>query len=516
MVDFYKFDIASAVTDSLIDMFDMMLSMKLLLGEDKDITEKDGGRIVGSVSMVGKVKGSITIGVSDEFSKIMTAAMLGGEIDEIEGGEDIMDVISEACNIVGGNLKAKFCDAGLTCRLSPPAFTSGNDFSIESLNTHRKERYVFKYQQYCIIVEVGVGINEAADEEEDDKEQEPQPIKPIDVEKFKQFDIQPVLSNAMSELFDMMLSMELEFKGQDTSARLEGDKIVGSVCFAGSLRGSINIYIGQAFSRQMAAAMLGIEVDELEGDDEVKDVISEVCNIVGGNLKSKFCDSDFICEISTPSYTSGSDFIIESKDLMRYERYVFHHEDERIIIELGLTVDEGAMPEDASDAPEEGSAESKLSQDDIDNITSEYFNDGDQQRAVDSFIAVQNDKPKAPPKHDKPSGPGRTSDKPREPMTGKDSVERPVEKERGNRNLDMVLDIPVEIVVEMGRTSISIENLLKICNGSVVEFSNLAAEPVELFINKKLVAKGKIVVEDEKYGIRITEAMTSLNERAYP
>ena len=77
----------------------------------------------------------------------------------------------------------------------------------------------------------------------------------------------------------------------------------------------------------------------------------------------------------------------------------------------------------------------------------------------------------------------------------------------------MILDIPVETTVELGRTSVFIDDLLKICNGSVVEFSNLAGDPVDVLINQKLVAKGKIVVEDEKYGVRITETMNHLNEK---
>ena len=90
----------------------------------------EGERIVGSVNLAGKVVGSINILVSEEFSRLMTATMLGVEPDKVDGEEDVRDVISEVCNIVGGSLKSNFCDAGLTCALSPPSFTTGTDFNI--------------------------------------------------------------------------------------------------------------------------------------------------------------------------------------------------------------------------------------------------------------------------------------------------------------------------------------------------------------------------------------------------
>jgi len=515
MVDFYKFDIATTVTDALIDMFDMMLSMKLELADEKAALNKEESRIMGSVSLVGKVKGNITIEVNDEFSRIMTASMLGIEIDEIQGTDDVMDVISEACNIVGGNLKSKFCDVGLRCRISPPSFTSGNDFSVETLNIHRHERYAFSYQNHLVIVDVGVGVDESAEEEEEEKQELPQVIKPIDINKFNDFDIKNTLSESMTELFDMMPSMDLELSEKDSNSSLDGERIVGSVSFVGALMGSCNIYISEVFSRIMAATMLGIEIEELEGEDEVKDVVSETCNIIGGNLKSKFCDSDLTCEISPPSFTSGKNFIIESKNMMRYERYAFRCREENIFVEVGLTVDEEALPEKqkagADDAENGMPSGSELSQDEIDNITSQFFSEGDQQHAVDSLIAVQETPPKKPAK--KKAQPP-VDDTAHETSPSQKPGKRAADTGAGKRNLDMILDIPVEITIELGRTSIFIEDLLKLCNGSVVEFSNLAGEPVDVLINQKLVAKGKIIVEDEKYGVRITETMNHLTGKS--
>ena len=75
-------------------------------------------------------------------------------------------------------------------------------------------------------------------------------------------------------------------------------------------------------------------------------------------------------------------------------------------------------------------------------------------------------------------------------------------------NIDFILDIPLEITVELGRTKMMICDLLKLSQGSVVELGKLAGDTLEILANKKLVAKGEVVVLNEKYGIRITEVIS--------
>ena len=170
----------------------------------------------------------------------MTAAMLGIEDDEVEGEEDVKDVISEVCNIVGGNLKSKFCDSGMTCQLSPPAFTKGSDFKIESLNTARHERYVFLHVQHPIIIDVGVRINQDETVGIGDSTGT-SPAKPLDKAAFLNFDLRTPLSGSMIEMFDMMLSMDLELSDSVEDVPLGEDKIVGTVSYIGRLMGSVNI-----------------------------------------------------------------------------------------------------------------------------------------------------------------------------------------------------------------------------------------------------------------------------------
>jgi flagellar motor switch protein FliN len=75
-------------------------------------------------------------------------------------------------------------------------------------------------------------------------------------------------------------------------------------------------------------------------------------------------------------------------------------------------------------------------------------------------------------------------------------------------NLDMILDIPVQLTVELGHTRISIKNLLQLAQGSVVELENLAGEPMDVLVNGCLIAQGEVVVVNDKFGIRLTDIIS--------
>jgi flagellar motor switch protein FliN/FliY len=78
----------------------------------------------------------------------------------------------------------------------------------------------------------------------------------------------------------------------------------------------------------------------------------------------------------------------------------------------------------------------------------------------------------------------------------------------GDVNLDVILDIPVTIAMEIGRTRISIRNLLQLNQGSVIELDRLAGEPMDVVVNGTLVAHGEVVVVNEKFGIRLTDVIS--------
>lgn len=78
----------------------------------------------------------------------------------------------------------------------------------------------------------------------------------------------------------------------------------------------------------------------------------------------------------------------------------------------------------------------------------------------------------------------------------------------GEVQLDAILDVPVTISMEIGRTQISIRNLLQLNQGSVVELDRLAGEPMDVLVNGTLIAKGEVVVVNEKFGIRLTDIIS--------
>ncbi len=75
-------------------------------------------------------------------------------------------------------------------------------------------------------------------------------------------------------------------------------------------------------------------------------------------------------------------------------------------------------------------------------------------------------------------------------------------------NIDLILDIPVALTVELGRTKIAIRSLLQLAQGSVVELDGLAGEPMDVLVNGCLIAQGEVVVVNEKFGIRLTDIIT--------
>ncbi|VAX10863.1 Flagellar motor switch protein FliN [hydrothermal vent metagenome] len=78
----------------------------------------------------------------------------------------------------------------------------------------------------------------------------------------------------------------------------------------------------------------------------------------------------------------------------------------------------------------------------------------------------------------------------------------------GDTNLDSILDVPVTISMEIGRTRINIRNLLQLNQGSVVELDRLAGEPMDVLVNGTLIAQGEVVVVNDKFGIRLTDVIS--------
>ena len=152
--------------------------------------------------------------------------------------------------------------------------------------------------------------------------------------EIKLLDLREFIAKAITEVFDMMLSMDIRQVSDDEDSSLNGNRIVGSVSFAGRASGNINIHVSENFARTMTAEMLGIEMEEIEDDSEIHDVIGETSNMVGGNLKSRLCDFGLPCELSIPSITCGNSFRIESMNWMRHEKIVFKNHKHVVLVEV--------------------------------------------------------------------------------------------------------------------------------------------------------------------------------------
>ncbi|MBL0717602.1 MAG: flagellar motor switch protein FliN [Desulfosarcina sp.] len=463
------FDIKSSIVESTNELFETMLSMDVELSTSEEHPAFEGARITGSLSFAGQLMGSIAITVSDEFSKEMTASMLGMEIDEIEGEDEINDVILEVCNIIGGNLKSNFNDAGMDCVISTPSITIGMDFNIESMNMDRSEGYTFINQGNKIFIEIALKPEDKA-AAIDPKRQ----LSSIDIQKFGTMDIISSTGDKVIEFFDAMLSMDLELVETPDQEPADTPKHVGTVNFAGDVNGSLNVKVSGQFAHVITSNMLGIPLDEIENEDDVKDVIGEMTNIIAGNLKTAFCDSGLKCVISPPSITAGKNFKISVLNMDRYERFTFKFEHHDITVEVCVKIDEAAL---------------KKSQEAAEKISSIAAAD-DQQKSIDALVSGDSETPSS-----------------EDQVKGSDDVSS-VDDEK---KLDLVLDIPVELIVELGRTKIKIKDFLALSQGSSITFSNLEGEPLDILANNKLIAKGEVVVENQKYGIRITELLSRMD-----
>jgi flagellar motor switch protein FliN/FliY len=86
------------------------------------------------------------------------------------------------------------------------------------------------------------------------------------------------------------------------------------------------------------------------------------------------------------------------------------------------------------------------------------------------------------------------------------------ENEVSTRRLDLLLDVPLDVTVELGRSRMSIQELLGLSPGSVIELDKIAGEPLDIVVNDRLIARGEAVVVNDKFGIRITD-IVSKSER---
>ncbi|MBI9084139.1 MAG: flagellar motor switch protein FliN [Desulfobacterales bacterium] len=465
-------DIKESIASSVRELFDTMLDMAvepLAMGSRPPM---EGHNLVGSLTFAGEVVGSINIQVDEPFARAMTAAMLGMEPEEIESEEEIKDVIREICNIVGGNLKTDFENAGMSCAISTPSITAGQDFEMETLNMDRYEYFGFQFETNTVFVELAV---KAADPDAEDIKQK---LTAVDLKKFGKLDIIASTGDTVLEFFDVMLSMEVDLSdATDFPEEITG-RYMGAINFAGEVTGTLKIQLSEEFAKIMTASMLGMLQTEIT-EEEIKDVIGEATNIISGNLKAAFNDSGINCRISPPSITAGRQFTMETVNMDRYERYAFRYDKHDIFVEVCIKIDESVITPDRVDAP--------------------TLEADDPMQAAAQGLASEVT----------PAAATGNSAQPESQTTDQDPSTAPPEKTEDDRqNFNLILGIPLELTIELGRARMKIDDLLKLGPGSTVALENLEDEPLDILANDQLVARGKVVVEGEKYGIRITEIVS--------
>lgn len=330
-------EIERTINKSIVETFDAMLSMDLAkVGKQMD-SSLDEQRLVGAVHFAGEVVGILSLHMSRVFAKLITGTMLGVDPDTLEKDDEVKDVLGELTNIISGNLKSDFTDAGLTTIISTPSITHGSDFKLEPTDLGEYHKWIYRHDAYEIIVEISLreDIGAKADIAGIDK-------LSIDevIEKINAVDVPTTVINAVIDVFYTMLSMEVDNIPDVPDNFREEKRTVGCVSFAGDVDGIFIIQVNDSFAYTMAAAMLGIDESEIESEEEVFDVIREMSNIIGGTLKSSFVDAGLSCALSTPSITNGLDFRVESLNIIKTQRFLFDVQGNTIIVDAGIKKDD--------------------------------------------------------------------------------------------------------------------------------------------------------------------------------
>lgn len=338
------------------------------------------------------------------------------------------------------------------------------------------------------------------------------------------------IQDALIELFATRLSMDIKPLETDLPECEDKDQLlVGSVSLAGKVQGRVNFYVSQTVACMMSAAMRGMELEAVEDGEDVRDVLREVCNIAAGGLKSNFCDAGLTCEISTPSITSGSNFEDQTLDMDHYEKFAFKLDDHNLLVEVGVMIDEDAASEVAEDAAEgavivqerlddnaiqdmrgaAGEERPSSTADDegharLDQAASQAMLDNASDKAANSETPFNGTDDVAPVAK-APHNATQTNGGPKTALV--DEAAPPSPKQPFD--VGVIRDIPVQISVELGRCKMAIKDVMGLGQGSAVVLANLEGELLDIRANNRLIAKGEVLVENDKYGIRIKEIITS-------
>jgi len=438
--------IGQAMESAVMETFASMLAMALEIVGEHQPTGLDENPIVGTVHFCGEVAGVMRLTLSDRLARQAAATLLGLAADTVPTQQAIRDVIGELAHIVAGNLRTEFLDAGRNCLISTPTITSGSRFKLDPVDIAPIIARRFRHHdqelrvEFCAKEEIGATETIRSDLPE-----------AVIRQRIAGVDVKTTIVQAVIDVFQTLLELEVAATDQVPETAVAGVHIIGSVTLTGEVDGIVNLQVGAAFGKTMAAAMLGVAAGQIESEQEVFDVIREVSNIICANLKSMLADAGLACLLSIPAIAHGVDLQVSPVTAVRPDRFLFSCNQDTIVVEAGLTGEKSPSletGESATTAPPAAETRKEVTA-------------GVDDSLVDPF-----------------------------------------------KNLGLVMDIPLQVSVELGRSRKRINDVLKLGPGSVVELEQMEGEPVDILINQTLIAKGFVVVEKEKYGIRISEIVS--------
>ena len=149
-------------------------------------------------------------------------------------------------------------------------------------------------------------------------------------------DVREFLARHLADVFDTMLSMKAALVPQ-AEVPIFGERVSGSVGFAGdNVTGAVYLHLSAPFASLIAAAMLGMPVEDITSDSEVNDVVGEATNMLTGGLKSWLCDAGAECAVSTPAIIRGTAFAIEPMADTHREVLIFDCGEDRLVVEIHI------------------------------------------------------------------------------------------------------------------------------------------------------------------------------------
>ncbi len=452
-------DLRAAVAAAVIDTFRTLLAMDVRPMEEAPPPVGGARRMVATLPFAGEAAGILNVQFSFDFGRRMASARQGAETEAPESKTAVRDLAAEVARSVGGSFASALNGAGYACMLSAPSVACGTDFGVRSPNTERFERCGFQADGHAFIVEVALRGREGSHSSRDlDSPDGADRVPNGNLREIDASDYGSRLAEAVVAIFGTLFAFKLERVEPPPAADPGGMRFSASVGIAGDAAGIVRLDVGEALARRMAAARPG--PDKVEGLGGVEAMLGKAAEMTAGSLISALTDAGLYGALSTPAFTSGSDFSVETLDLDHCERLEFRCDGDIVSMEIGWKIP--GLVRSAADA---------------------------------------HPSPPSPihPSASPPTDPGPAGAKKVPPGTE-------------DLDLALLLDVPVELTVELGRTRITINELLNLRPGSAVKLAKLEGESVDILANDVLIARGEVVVRHEKYGIRITE-ITSRMER---